>query len=83
VDGETGVFFTEQTADGLREAVLKCERIPWRKERLRAHAERFGPDVFAARILDVVRHAVSSNAGVLASREPVEGEHDGWKTPVH
>ena len=80
VDGETGIFFTEQTVSGLRSAVLECERIPWRKERLRSHAERFAPDVFAGRILDVVRAAVSSKAGTQDMQASVGG--GGWSLPI-
>jgi glycosyltransferase involved in cell wall biosynthesis len=61
VDGDTGVFFEEQTVNALRQAVLGCERIPWSKERLRAHAGRFAPDVFAKRLLDIVSEAMASN----------------------
>jgi glycosyltransferase involved in cell wall biosynthesis len=68
VDGETGVFFSARTADGLRSAVLRCDGMGWRKEALRAHAERFGPEVFTRRFLEVVDCAV-------AERSSGGGEH--------
>jgi glycosyltransferase involved in cell wall biosynthesis len=75
VDGETGVFFTEQTVNGLRNAVLKCERIAWRKEGLRAHAERFAPEVFARRLLDIVSETMSGNPGGPTPRAGSDGKH--------
>ncbi len=83
VDGETGVFFTEQTITGLRGAVLECERIPWRKERLRTHAEGFAPDVFARRLLEIIGEAMAGNRGVPQNRASADGERIGWSVPGH
>lgn len=57
-DGRTGVLFATQTAEALRGAVLRLERLTWDKELLRAHAERFSPRVFRTRILDAIDHAI-------------------------
>lgn len=82
-DGETGVFFTDQTVDGLRSAVLECERAPWPKEKLRAHAEGFAPDVFAGRLLDVIREALAGNGKERHTRADADGEPQGWSVPSH
>jgi glycosyltransferase involved in cell wall biosynthesis len=41
VNGETGIFFEEQTVGSLIEAVEKFERIEFDPERLKCNAERF------------------------------------------
>ena len=46
VDGETGVFFEEQTEDSLLEAVDRAERATWDPERIHRHAERFSENRF-------------------------------------
>jgi glycosyltransferase involved in cell wall biosynthesis len=46
VDGVTGVFFDTPDADALAAAVQRAERTTWRPAGIRAHAERFGRDVF-------------------------------------
>ncbi len=37
-----GVFFGEQTAEGLAEAVSRAEALSWDAGAIRAHAEQFG-----------------------------------------
>jgi glycosyltransferase involved in cell wall biosynthesis len=78
VDGQTGVLFSEQTVDGLRRAVLDCERIEWRKDRLRAHAEQFAPEVFAARMLQTIEQAMAGNGQGAAPRAGSNGGREGW-----
>lgn len=46
VDGETGVFFDEQTEDALAAAVRACAAHEWDPVRIRARAEQFGPQRF-------------------------------------
>lgn len=50
VDGETGVFFLEQTADSMIEAVKLAEKIEFEKEKLREHAMEFDEAVFRDRL---------------------------------
>lgn len=78
LDGDTGVFFAEQTVEALRSAVLRCERIPWRKDRLREHAERYAPDVFATRMLAIVGETVAAKRGELTSPAATDGGRPGW-----
>ena len=41
VDGETGVFFGEQTPEALADAVARAESIRWDAAAIRARAEEF------------------------------------------
>jgi glycosyltransferase involved in cell wall biosynthesis len=45
-DGETGVFFSEQTEEALLDAVARAAAIAWDGRVIRANAERFGVDQF-------------------------------------
>jgi glycosyltransferase involved in cell wall biosynthesis len=47
VDGVTGLFFEEQTAEALIDALQRFELHGWDAEKIRAHARRFGPARFA------------------------------------
>lgn len=58
VDGDTGVFFPEQTASHLMEAVQRCASTAWNPATIRRHAERFGEQAFIdglARCIERVR----------------------------
>lgn len=46
VDGRTGVFFREQTAESLLGAVEQCAAAKWDPVAIRSNAERFHPQVF-------------------------------------
>lgn len=50
VEGKTGTFFYEQTADSLVEALKRFETMKFDKQELRRHAEGFDEEVFKARI---------------------------------
>lgn len=58
VDEQTGVLFLEQTPASLADAVRRCESITWDPHDLRKHAERFGPEVFQSRILDLLERTL-------------------------
>jgi glycosyltransferase involved in cell wall biosynthesis len=45
-EGVTGLFFREQTVEALIDALRRCRATDWSPERIRAHACRFGEDVF-------------------------------------
>jgi glycosyltransferase involved in cell wall biosynthesis len=51
-DGQTGVFFPEQTAASLKEAVEKAERISWDSAAIRRHAETFGLERYRRELKD-------------------------------
>ena len=50
IDGETGVFFHEQSPEAVSEAVERFESLEFDSKRIRANAERFDSEVFASRI---------------------------------
>jgi glycosyltransferase involved in cell wall biosynthesis len=55
VDGVTGVFFAQQTAQALADAILRFEALELDEAAIRANARRFGPDRFRAAFADLVR----------------------------
>ncbi len=50
IDGETGILFAEQTVDAVAAAVERVLAADWPAARLRARAEDFRPERFAAGI---------------------------------
>lgn len=61
VDGETGLLFAEQTVDSLSDAVSRFEAgaADFDPQQIRAHAEKFRPEIFAERIRVLVETARS------------------------
>lgn len=49
-DGETGIFFEQQTVASLKNAILKFEMMEWNKENIREHALKFDEEIFKAKI---------------------------------
>lgn len=47
---KTGLFFTEQTADSLKKAVLAFQDKAWDSELIRSHAETFDRSVFEEKL---------------------------------
>ena len=54
VDGETGLFFSEPTADSLAEAIRRLDGRTWDAEALQAHARRFDTSMFEERLQKLV-----------------------------
>jgi glycosyltransferase involved in cell wall biosynthesis len=54
VDGVTGTYFREQTADSLADAVLRFDSATWDSSVIRANAERFSVDTFASQFTTLV-----------------------------
>ncbi len=50
IDGETGLFFDEQTVEHLIDAVQRCEKHEWSVQRIRRHAEKYSVENFQARL---------------------------------
>ncbi len=48
IPGETGIFFADQTADALCDAILEFEARDWDPEAARRNARRFDPERFDA-----------------------------------
>jgi glycosyltransferase involved in cell wall biosynthesis len=57
VDGVTGVFFAEQTAEALCDAVTRCSTLSFDREAIRRHALQFDREVFIRKMTGFVREA--------------------------
>lgn len=55
VEGETGAFFDEPTAESLAGALRTFEPAQFHPQRLRAHAERFAPQPFIETLRAIVQ----------------------------
>jgi glycosyltransferase involved in cell wall biosynthesis len=67
VDGVTGLFFREQTADALIDAIGRAEVTGWSPEKIRAHALRFGEAVFRAEMAAFVEAALGAGREARAA----------------
>ena len=54
IDGDTGIFFKEQTVESLKEAILKFEQMQFDKYKIREHALEFDEEVFQKKIKDFI-----------------------------
>lgn len=54
IDGVTGIHFSEQTADSLRDAVERCGAHSWDVKCIRRHAEKFSAQHF----IDGLNHSI-------------------------
>jgi glycosyltransferase involved in cell wall biosynthesis len=54
VDGQTGLFFDEPSPESLASVLRDFEPSRFEPQRLRAHAETFGPDRFVERLRAIV-----------------------------
>ena len=55
VDGTTGVLFDEQTPDALVDALNRLDGLTFDPAIIRQNAERFSPEVFRGRFVDLFR----------------------------
>jgi glycosyltransferase involved in cell wall biosynthesis len=55
VEGVTGVFFHEQAAGSLAEAVLRLDEMTFDGATIRAHAEQFDVSTFKARLWELLQ----------------------------
>ena len=63
VEGETGIFFNEQTVESLALAIEEFESRLWNRRLMRRHAEKFDTPVFAERMRDFL-HQVAPESCV-------------------
>ena len=56
-DGETGLFFHEQTVESLCQAIEEFEGQNWKPELCRANATRFSPHNFEHNMLNIIYNA--------------------------
>ena len=61
VDGETGLFFGEQTVESLCGAMEECEGRAWDPGKCRDNARRFSKPVFLSKMRDVLDGSGASN----------------------
>ncbi len=61
VDGQTAMFFSEQTASALREAVERAADQPWDMAVIRRNAERFGVKRFIAGMAQSIRACLAED----------------------
>lgn len=73
-EGQTGVFFDEQTVDCLA-SVLTNFRNSFDPETLRAHALSFDRAQFVERLYDVVARRYQDHQIMLGTHMPVQGEN--------
>jgi glycosyltransferase involved in cell wall biosynthesis len=62
VEGETGIFFDDATAESLASALRTFDASRFDPVRLRAHAQRFAPERFVAELRSIVER-VRASAG--------------------
>lgn len=58
IDGETGIFFNEQTAESIVEAIEEFESRLWNRRLMRKHAEKFDTTVFTGRVTEFLHEFV-------------------------
>ena len=54
VDGETGVLFSEQTVESLKDAILKFETMKFDKKKIREHSLQFDESEFKRKIKEFI-----------------------------
>lgn len=54
VSGKTGLFFEEQSAESLMQAIQKSEKTGWNSDFIRSHAHKYRNQVFVDKIQDFV-----------------------------
>ena len=59
IDGSTGLFFQNQNAESLVEAMIRFDNMTFDKKLLREHAEKFDDDVFKEKIKMYVNEKVT------------------------
>ena len=58
VDGASGLFFHEQTADALAGAIEEFESRSWSPQKCLESARRFSPDVFTSKFKPLLKEPV-------------------------
>lgn len=61
IEGKTGVFFKEQSAESLNLALERAEKISFSPEEIRAHAQQFDIAIFKSRIKQFVELKKENN----------------------
>ncbi len=69
IPDETGVFFYEETPEGLKRAVERASAIAWRPDLIRRNAERFSLDRFESEFRGALGELVGRGELVPGARE--------------
>ncbi len=69
IENVTGIFFEEQTAQSLADAILKFEAVEssFDPHIIQRHAQRFGGDVFEKSFKNLVSELLANRIGVVAA----------------
>jgi glycosyltransferase involved in cell wall biosynthesis len=54
VEGQTGMFFADQTVDSLCKAILESEEVSFNHKAIQRHAATFSPATFRDRLSELV-----------------------------
>ncbi len=60
IEGETGLFFDEQTAESLAASIEDFESRSWNRQAMRKHAEKFDTKIFTERISNFLQKVAPS-----------------------
>ena len=55
IEGQTGIFFNEQSIESLRDALERFRSHSWNRDTICAHAKKFSQEIFQERILAEVQ----------------------------
>jgi glycosyltransferase involved in cell wall biosynthesis len=58
-EGETGVFFTEQTVDSMCQALQECGRMKFDHHLIRRRSERFSPERFTTDLQTFIQQVIT------------------------
>jgi glycosyltransferase involved in cell wall biosynthesis len=72
IDGDTGVYFHEQTPQALAAAVRRFEQMSFDPHRIQRHAERFSADVFRDRFTRFVETAYAEWRATGKTPAPIQ-----------
>lgn len=54
IDGETGIYFAEQSVESLTEAITRFEKMTFDSEKIREHARQFRAQQFRKRLAETI-----------------------------
>lgn len=87
VEGETGIFFHQQTPAALVAAVRSFDAARFDSARIRRHAEQYDVTVFTRRMAEFVEAALSERRQSEEPRSTRNGQHapakEGGDLPLH
>jgi glycosyltransferase involved in cell wall biosynthesis len=68
LEGKSGLFFNEQNAESLVQAVQASQKVAWDPEEIRMHAETFCPENFQRKMINFVDEVASKKASMEQRR---------------